>query len=390
MKKVLFIYTDWAQNEERKKVNGYGGVGYYRIVKPAEALRKLGWDAQIAGKDLTERFGDTPEKLWAGVFSEFDAVVVKAMDNPQAAGPFFFFADRYEIPVIMDLDDDYLNVKPDQPAWAHYHPGSQKRAIFGATISLVDALFVSTDPLKESYAKSLKAIYNMEKPIFVLPNCMNLDDWPPVPARQKKDRVTIGYAGSITHNSDLKMVFPAIFEVMKKYPHVDFEIFGALHKQTFDEMTEGTDQELLDRVKLSTGGPTWHQYPPALVAKDWDIGICPLVDDTFTRGKSHIKWMEYTMAGIPSVASKVYPYHMPIDGVPTIEDGKTGFLVDSLDAWVMVLSQLVEDHDLRQKIAANAYQAIKENWIYEKWAQGWADALNDVLCNFQTRRIKTE
>lgn len=388
MKKVLFIYTDWAANEERKKRNGYGGVGYYRIIKPAEALRKLGWQADCVGGDLTEKFGKTPEEIWPKVFSEYDAVVVKQMDNRQAATPFFFFAERYECPVIIDLDDDYLAVKPDQPAWEYYRPGSPKRAIFGAVLSLVDAIFVSTQPLKDSYTKSLAEIYQTETPTFVLPNCSVTADWPALPDRPKKERLKIGYAGSITHNSDLKMVFPAIFAVMKKYPHVDFEIFGALHMETFKQMTARFDPKLVDRVRLSGGGPTWHEFPPALVAKDWDIGICPLVDDSFTRSKSHIKWMEYTYAGIPSVASRVFPYFQPIDGVPTIEHEKTGLLADSVDDWVMLLSRLIEDYSLRRTLAHNAYQAITEHWQYDQWAHKWADALNHVLCNFQTRRIK--
>jgi glycosyltransferase involved in cell wall biosynthesis len=387
-KKVLFIYTDWNQSEERAKVNGYGGVGYYRIIKPAEALRKLGWDAQVAGKDLIERFGDTPEKLWPAVFSEFDAVVVKQMDNPQAAAAFFFFAEKYNTPVIMDLDDDYLSVKPDQPAWKYYHPGSQKRAVFAAALSLVDALFLSTEPLQKSYRKWLAEVYGIETPSFVLPNCSRFEDWPELPERLEKKNLTIGYAGSITHNADLQMVFPAVFEVMEKYPLVDFESFGALHKETFDMLVKGQPQKLINRVKLTTGGHSWEHYPPRLTGKDWDIGICPLVDDTFTRGKSHIKWMEYTMTNIPTVASKVYPYFEPVHGVPTIEDGKTGFLASTTEEWVMLLSKLVEDHSLRREIATNAYEAIGKNWQYDQWAHRWADALNDVLCNFQTRRTK--
>lgn len=388
MKKVLFIRTDWASSEERKAVDGYGGVGYYRMVKPCEALKKLGWETVHMGRTLAEKYGSSPEKLWPAVFSEFDAVVVKQTDNAQAAGPFFYFAERYNTPIIMDFDDDYFSVKPDQPAWDQFHPGSQKRAILAAAVSLVDALFLSTDPLIPAYTGLLKNVFNIETPTYVLPNCSDFKDWPPLPARPEKKRLTIGYAGSITHNADLAMVFPSIFQIMEKYPHVDFEIFGALHRETFEEMTQGVSKRLLQRVKLSTGGHSWEHYPPRLVAKDWDIGIAPLVDDTFTRAKSHIKWMEYTMTNIPTVASKVYPYFMPVHGVPTIEHGKTGMLAVTPDDWIVLLSQLIEDHSLRRTIAANAYKAIGENWQYDAWAHRWADALNDVLCNFQTRRTK--
>ena len=39
-KKILMIFTEWATNEYRKEHNAFGGVGYYRIVKPAQYLEK--------------------------------------------------------------------------------------------------------------------------------------------------------------------------------------------------------------------------------------------------------------------------------------------------------------------------------------------------------------
>lgn len=389
-KKILFIYTDWNASEARRKAKGYGGVSYYRVIKPAQALQKLGWDVTIVGHDLVEKYGDTPEQIWPSVFSEFDAVVVKQMDNPAAASPMFFFAERYDVPIILDLDDDYFSVKPDQPAWEVYKPGSQKRAIFGATLSLVDAIFVSTQPLKDSYGKHLQEIYKMDKPIFVLPNCNQFADWPIKQVPPPHGVVTIGYAGSITHNADLKMVLPAIMYVMEKYPHVRFEILGAMYKQALDEMVAGYPKRLTKRIKLKPGTHSWDGYPELLASQNWDIGICPLVDDTFNRGKSHIKWMEYAMAGLPVVASPTFPYSEPINGTPVIENGVTGFFARSTGDWIMLLSRLIEDWPLRQQIAGNAKAAITRNWQYDKHASLWADALNDVLCNFQTRRTKTE
>lgn len=388
-KKILFIYTDWNASEARRKSGGYGGVSYYRVIKPAQALQKLGWDVTIVGADLTEKYGTTPEQIWPSVFSEFDAVVVKQMDNPAAASPMFFFAERYDVPIILDLDDDYFSVKPDQPAWEVYKPGSQKRAIFAATLSLVDAVFVSTQPLKESYEDHLKAIFKMEKPIFVLPNCNQFDDWVQKSPQPPHGVVTIGYAGSITHNADLKMVLPAIMYVMQKYPHVRFEILGAMYKHALDEMTAGYPKKLAKRIKLKPGTHSWQGYPELLASQNWDIGICPLVDDKFNRGKSHIKWMEYTMAGLPVVASPTFPYSEPINGTPVIENGVTGFFARSTADWIMLLSRLIEDWPLRQQIAGNAKAAIQRNWQYNKHASLWSDALNDVLCNFQTRRTKT-
>lgn len=388
-KKVLFIYTDWNASEARRNSKGYGGVSYYRVIKPAEALRALGWDVDVVGHDLTERFGDTPQKIWPKVFQQYDAVVVKQMDNPQAAAPMFFFADRYKKPIILDLDDDYFSVKPDQPAWDVYKPGSQKRAIFAASLSLVDAIFVSTEPLREAYAHALKEVYGMEKPIFVLPNCNKVEDWPATPERPNSEIIKIGYAGSITHNSDLEMVMPSILYVLQKYPNARFEILGAMYKKDLDKMLGPCPNSIKMRIRVKNGTHSWDGYPQLLASQGWDIGIAPLIDDKFNRSKSHIKWMEYTMAGIPVIASPTYPYIVPIDHVSVIENGVSGLFARSPEEWGVLLCQLIEDWPQRRRIAANALAVIKQNWQYEQHAHEWANALEDVLCNFQTRRTKT-
>lgn len=386
--KILFIYTDWAASEARKAAKGYGGVTYYRILKPAWELEKLGFDVTIVGQDLTDKFGQTPEQIWPTVFSEFDAVIVKQMDNPQAASPFFYFAEKYGKPVIIDLDDNYFAVKPDQPAWEHYRPGSQKRAILAATLSLASGLFVSTQPLKEAYEKFLKEVYGMDKPIFVLPNCNDIQDWPK-PVKKEKERIVIGYAGSITHSADLKMVLPSLLSIMRKNPRVHVEILGAVYQKDLDLMLQGLPGKIAGRFHAKSGTHSWAGYPELLCSQNWDIGICPLVDDEFTRGKSHIKFMEYTMAGFPVVASPVYPYIEPIQGVYPIEDGKTGLFARGVDEWEMVLSRLIAEPDAGHDLARAAYEAVKNNWQYADHAHKWAAAIHDVICNFQTQQTKT-
>lgn len=389
-KKLLFIYTDWAASEARRKSGGYGGVTYYRIMKPVKELRRLGYDITIVGEDL-KKYGETAGELWPTVFSEFDAVIVKQVDNPEAAAPMFFYAERYGKPIIMDLDDDYFSVKPDQPAWEYYKPGSPKRATFGASLSLCKGVIVSTQPLKDSYQKALKDMFNVDMPIFVCPNGNDRADWKSIRRRKpKKNQVTIGYAGSITHNSDIAMVLPALRTILERYPQVKIEVLGALDADSYAKIFYGWPDELVDRVEAKGGTHSWTGYPKLLCEQKWDIGIAPLVDDAFTRGKSHIKWMEYTMAGIPTVASPTYPYSQPIFGVPTIEDGKTGFLCRSTDEWVMVLSSLIENPDARQEIVENAYNAISRNWQYEHWASKWVEAIDSILCSSTIQPTKPE
>lgn len=371
------IYTDWANNEYRTKNKAFGGVSYYRIAKPAQYLKEW-YDIDIVGPDMKDKFGSTVEEMWTKVFLTYDLVWTKQIDNAQAAAALLFFADYFKKPVVLDIDDNYFEVKPDQPGYQYYYPGSQKRAIFSSTISLVDALAVSTMPLGEYYKNHIKKVHNIDKEIFVLPNCNDIKDFPKPKKRKQTEKITIGYMGSITHNADLKLVMPIIDKLLTEFPNLFFEVLGSVNSQSAGEVFEDLNEKNLDRIILKAGTPSWDGYPELIAKQEWDIGIAPLVDDDFTRGKSHIKWMEYAMYKIPCVASKVYPYFQPIDGVDVI-NGSNGLVADNLQDWYLKLKNLIVNPALRQEMGDTAYEYVKNNWQYSQHAHKWKEAIDKIL-----------
>lgn len=336
--------------------------GYYRIVKPFEALHRLypEYEVDVVGADFLTRFGETTEEIFRTIFETYDIVVCKHVDNPVAASALLAVGQHYKKPVVFDLDDCHLYVKPGTPAWDAYAPGKPKRAFVSTALSLASGLIVSTHPLKDAYK-------GLNKKIDVIPNGNDVSDWNYYRVRKNDGKVRIGYMGSVTHNADFDLVTEALKEVLRKYPDAELELLGLMHKTTF-QAAKKKFRAMKGRVTLHFGTPSWKGYPELLGNMGWDIGIAPLVDDPFNKCKSHIKWMEYAMYQIPTVASKVYPYAEPIDGVKTIEHGKTGFLCATKEEWVDALSQLVESAELRQQIGEAAYNHVKENWQFERMA----------------------
>lgn len=225
---------------------------------------------------------------------------------------------------------------------------------------------VSTEPLKKTYLR-------LNKNIDIIPNCNQLSDW--LPNKKKDDGIIrIGYAGGTSHNADLDLVLPALKVILKKYPQVRFEVFGAADKEKATEMVEKLGIEA-ERVQFYSGTPAFDKYPETLADKGWDIGLAPLVDDKFNVCKSHIKWLEYSAHKIPTLASKTYPYSEDIEGTKTIEHGKTGYFCETKKDWIKNLSELIESESKRKEIGENAYQFIKENWQYSQHAQKWANII---------------
>ena len=59
--KILMSYNDWCHLPERKRQNAYGGVGYYRIIKPAQTIK--GHEVKVVGRELSA-YGDSLESQW--------------------------------------------------------------------------------------------------------------------------------------------------------------------------------------------------------------------------------------------------------------------------------------------------------------------------------------
>lgn len=90
-----------------------------------------------------------------------------------------------------------------------------------------------------------------------------------------------------------------------------------------------------------------------------DIGVMPLSDDAWSRGKCGLKALQYMSLGIPAVASPV--------GVnrEIVEDGITGYLCDTADSWLDRLTRLMEDAALRKKMGEAARQRIVDRYSTE-------------------------
>jgi glycosyltransferase involved in cell wall biosynthesis len=90
--------------------------------------------------------------------------------------------------------------------------------------------------------------------------------------------------------------------------------------------------------------------------QDMDIGIMPLPDEPWARGKCGYKLIQYMACGLPVVASPV--------GVNAqiVEHAKSGFLANSLLEWRDAIHALVGDQSLRQRLGMAGRASIKANY----------------------------
>lgn len=118
----------------------------------------------------------------------------------------------------------------------------------------------------------------------------------------------------------------------------------------------------------------WDLDSEADTIGSFNIGIMPLVDNPFSRGKCGLKILQYMAAGVPVVASPV--------GVNSeiITDGVNGFLAKSVDEWYEKLKILVEDEELRERFGIEGRRTVEE--IYSR------DLYGEKLVSIYTEAIE--
>jgi glycosyltransferase involved in cell wall biosynthesis len=160
--------------------------------------------------------------------------------------------------------------------------------------------------------------------------------------------LTIGWMGSRSTVSYLSIVEPALRRISQIHgSKVQFRFFGfpgyKLDIPGFESLPFRLDSELQDL----------HSF---------DIGIMPLPDSEWTRGKCAFKAIQYMASGVPAIASPV--------GMATelIQHESNGLLAESTEQWTTGINRLITDTALRSRLALRGRRTVEENYSLQTWA----------------------
>lgn len=113
----------------------------------------------------------------------------------------------------------------------------------------------------------------------------------------------------------------------------------------------------------------WNEATEVAQINDFDVGIMPVPDEPFERGKCGYKLIQYMACGIPVVASPI--------GINTciVEHGVNGFLAETIHDWQWALRSLQNNHQLRNEMGTAGRKKIETEYSLQVMGPRVADLL---------------
>ncbi|HDK42238.1 MAG TPA: glycosyltransferase [Candidatus Moranbacteria bacterium] len=353
--KVLFI-----------QANEYAS-GLYRIGHIAEALEKLNGEIVV---DYFNR-GDSADNFLFRIGGS-DVIVFQLQTDAMIA-EIIPVCKEAGIPVVMDMDDDLLNVPEWNPSYfdlgrkfsnAFISNDGRKMNVKNNIEKLKTIRQILRDvSLITVTGKGLRNAYSRYNKVKILPN--SVDPKKIKPSKRSgmfSKKVRIFWQGSQTHLADLGNIKGVVQRVTEQFPEVQWMIWGSMYKNfaTFMGIPE-------DRVETKETVPFADYYKQLRKIK-MDIGICPLIQHSYNECKSNIKWLEYSLCGIPTVATDIITYE-------AIRHEETGFLAKNNEEWFYYLAELIKSPRLRKKMARAAKEQVLQDFNIHSNIKMWEATL---------------
>lgn len=327
--------------------------GWYRGFGPLVSLHARGHEIrQVLGLEGTFLAERVPGCDVLHVYSEHDNRTMEIVR----------YAHQHGIAIVWDNDDNLAAIPKSDPSYKDYGGalGVRVQQAINKIIGMADLVTAPSAMLCEHYRDRGAARVQM------IENYVR-NELPGIPARQNGDGVRIGWLAGAEHHLDVERISirAALERLLDAHPDVRVTSIGAglgIRDERYRHVRR------LDFVDL-----------PKEMAS-FDVGIAPIADIPFNRGRSNVKLKEYAAQGIPWLASPIGPYV----GLGEREGGR---LVPD-DGWCEALERLVVRGRERRKLAKRA----------AKWGCGqtigsnievWEAALQDVVARVGEREARS-
>lgn len=327
--RIIYVMADkWA-------------CGLYRMTLPGMEMRKRGHDVAFSFTYLHEIF-DQP----------WDILVLQRQVTKNAYKLGNKLRDK-GTKVVYEMDDSVWDIPLYNGYWAQ---GRKNAPITNKILEFCDAAITTTEPLAIKMRR-----FNPNT--YVIPNSLPAQAFDGEGSDLAHHK-SLFWAGSHTHRADLR----EIADVIKYY----------LYKGHYCQLFGCTSKSIGEHYNLITHPACEiEEYMQLLHARAAGIALAPLKFNEFNSCKSGIKWLEYTSAGMPVIATDILPYSS------VITDFETGFLVpfNKHEVWQGYINLLFADSDLYKRIVQQAREEALSKYTIEKIGDLWEQTYESILAS---------
>ena len=303
--------------------------------------------------------GNSSKKLWILIkaiykrikdslrYNQFDIIFVQREAIMIGSSFFEKRIKKSKAKYIFDFDDSIWLLDTSEGNKKYEWLKNPEKTV--RNIRYADMVFAGNAYLA-NYARSCNAH------VKIIPTTIDTDFHKPIP--KKENKLIIGWIGSHTTIKHFEYAIVFLTQIKKKYPELEIRVVG--------------DEEYVNR-DLDVKGIAWTSATEVAMINSFSIGIMPLPDDEWAKGKCGLKGLSYMACEVPTIMSPV--------GVNTeiIEQGKNGFLASSTQEWIDALSLLIENPSLRESIGKAGRQTVLDNYSVRSQQNNYLQAFREVL-----------
>ena len=285
-----------------------------------------------------------------GLFEALGYDIVFIHREACPVGTAFFESILYVLkkPLIFDFDDAIFLPPPTRPN--EFIEKFKKPDNAGCIIRMSAHTIAGNKYLSEFTLRHSSAV-------SIIPTSIDTDIYYPRTAGGDNGRVVVGWMGSVTSLPLLEAMKSIFIRLSVRFDNIGFKIVGG------NFSISGFSKVVSKK---------WSSKEEIDDLKSFNIGIMPMPDSEWTKGKCGFKAILYMGMGIPCVCS---PVGMNKE---IITDGVNGFLASTEDEWVEKLSFLIESPQLRNKLGAAGRKTVEERYSVNINAPKFLDVLKGV------------
>ncbi|HHT9136055.1 MAG TPA: glycosyltransferase family 4 protein [Candidatus Wunengus sp. YC60] len=328
MKKVYFLIQEWEHPASR-----------YRVLQYIPYLKESQIESKVA------LFPDSFWK-WMKLFSEIQDYDILFVQKKRLWQWQLWYLKRKGIKIIYDFDDAVMYKSPVDGGGRSF----KRRRTFARMIRYSEQIIAGNQ-----YLKMQALPYN--KNIIVIPTAIDTSKYTMKDYSRNKEKVTIGWIGSKSSLPFLKELTPAFDHLASQREAIELKIIC---------------NDFFECEKMPVIKKPWTMVDENSDLQDIDIGLAPLPNHEWTKGKCATKLLQYLSVGIPVVCSPVGVHN------EIIQEGVNGLFASSNQEWTEKINLLAHDKTLRERIGLEGKRTVESHYSLKANVPKFINAIKGI------------